>query len=329
MLIDHPSEQPTIHQPFAQSSEQLREQHNEMQIDHPTEQPTIHQPFALLPFLQQQSPPLLPEAAEQATDKFLVLHSPPPPIQQQSPTLLLESAGNMTGQIKDQNSMQQQQQQLAIEVSQSPNHAETLSHQQLLLSLLVQLPVLAAPQFKDDDSYGTSSIPSTGTSTFMHELDTNITEAAETQDKLSQVAEASELKLDNDTVVSLTIAASVCAQALFEQSIHALSPKSQSLSAPLYSSNDKDDHWLEDGAKHSNQRSASEATPCNLSSKRKACAINLDGNEHLQSISIRTSLRKYDNLMSRKARSDPENKGKEKYSRVLYNEVVKKLFVDD
>jgi len=224
------------------------------------------------------------------------------------------------------------QQQLAIEVSQSPNHAETLSHQQLSLSLLgnlvVHLPVLAAPQFKDDDSYGTSSIPSTGTSTFMHELDTKITEAAKTQAELSRVAEASELKLDNDTVVALTIAASVCAQALFEQSIHAPSDKLQSLSAPLNSSNDKDDHWLEDGAKYSNRSSASKATPCNLPSKRKACAINLDGNEHLQSISIRTSLREYDNLMSRKARSDPENKGKEKYSRVLDNEVVKKLFVD-
>lgn len=355
--------QPGIHQVTyllepGQTLEQLRDD-NAMQIDHPTEHLTIHQPFVLLSqredrdqqiknelsFMQQRYPLLLEAPDEQpssaselrVTNQFNLPNSVPRLL----PSPMLKEPLMLEGE---------------------PEHDA---------NRLINLPVLAARSqlFEEEDSSSaTSSISSSSFARFMLDLDANISAAEETQAELSQQAEASELKLDRATAMSVNIATSIHAHLLFEQSIckdnvNSWSPPFHSIvmehhhhnHPPLEECNTANNSKAENplsylppkqtvrdvqekkkifkpkqAARDIKRKLGNIFKPKQAArdNKRKLGNINLDGNigsiehEHLQS--IRSSLREYDSLMSRKAHSDPENIATKKFSRVLAldNDVV-------
>lgn len=181
---------------------------------------------------------------------------------------------------------------------------------------------------------------------FMDDLDAKIKSAAKTLSKLEQDADIATSIIDTTTALSVEIAATSYTALLFEEiemfvcesstdlyphSPHAPgSDQKESINSKVHLREQKWKEVLSLGAavgvdvEKIDQRV--------LTFKRKACDISFDGNDtdcdHGQS--IRASLREYDTLMSRKGQSDTENKklGKPKFSRVLDEEIVRKLFKD-
>ncbi len=180
----------------------------------------------------------------------------------------------------------------------------------------------------------------------MDDLNAKIHSAAKTLSELKQDADIATSIIDTTTALSVEIAATSYTTLLFEEietfvcdtsaNLYPYSPhapgsgQKESINSNAHLREEKWKRVLSLGAavgvdvEKIDQRG--------LTFKRKACDISFDGDDtdcdHGQS--IRASLREYDILMSRKGQSDPENKklGKPKFSRVLDEEIVRKLFKD-
>ncbi len=151
----------------------------------------------------------------------------------------------------------------------------------------------------------------------MDQLDAKIISESKTLVALVQDADAATAKLDTATAVSVEIASTIRTKLLVDEV--------EEVSLQLHYSE-------QDGA--SIIAVANQDVQINyraLTLKRKACDINLDGDTDSDpGQPIRSSLREYDNLMSRKVQSAPENKklGKSKFPKIMDREIARKLFND-
>lgn len=178
--------------------------------------------------------------------------------------------------------------------------------------VLVDLPLLERdPLAQDEESIdgSVSSFFSTVSSSFMDKLDAKIKSETEALVDLVRDADAATAKLDTSTAWSIEIASTIRTKLLVDE-------VEEQDGAGIIAVADEDVQKI-------NYRA--------LTLKRKACDINIDGDTDSDpGQSIRSSLREYDILMSRKGHSAPENKkrGKQKFLRIIVDGVARKLFND-
>lgn len=188
----------------------------------------------------------------------------------------------------------------------------------------IHLPLLVAPLAQDEENidgsvmslFSGASSMSTQSSSFIDELDAKIESATDTLVALKRDADAATAKLDMTTAWSIEIASTIRAKQLFEEAGELSLDYSEQDGACIIAVAGEDGQKI-------NHRA--------LTLKRKASDINLDGDADSDpGQSIRSSLREYDILMSRKGHSAPENKklGKPKFSRITDEHIVRKLMYD-